>query len=300
MERKWKDWFEFPARERSAILILGLLVLFIYALPFFYKAPPMPTEEEWKEWVAPLAAPDQQEHPHNYVQTASRDSGFARVKVVPPFSPKRLFRFDPNSIGVEEWMELGLTEKTASVIVNYRIKGGRFRTADDLEMIYSIPKEALPVLRPYVQINPSNNLRGVPGKPEVLVYLNRSLAADWEQLPGIGPVLARRIEAFRTRLGGFHSVSQVAETFGLPDSTFQKIRNRIKEDHVPLKRIALNEVSEDSLGAHPYIKRTLAKRIIAWRNQHGRIASPEALDRILALPPEKIALLTPYLDFGEN
>ncbi|NJL77073.1 MAG: helix-hairpin-helix domain-containing protein, partial [Saprospiraceae bacterium] len=35
---------------------------------------------------------------------------------------------------------------------------------------------------------------------------------------------ANRIVKFREALGGFASVEQVAETYQLPDSTFQKIK----------------------------------------------------------------------------
>ena len=44
------------------------------------------------------------------------------------------------------------------------------------------------------------------------------------RFPGIGAKLASRIIHFRGKLGGFYQIEQVGETFGLPDSSFQKIK----------------------------------------------------------------------------
>lgn len=297
MEAKWKEWFDFPARERRAILILGIIVIGLYLIPFFVPAPPPPTEEQWQSWIRPLV---QNAALPKDSSTAERKEGSSGLEKKNGFSPSRLFYFDPNEIGMEEWKELGLSEKTAGVIINYRNKGGRFRKPEDLERIYSIPKEAIPKLLPYVRIAEKQNV--IPFEKEkrnqeITVYLNKSTAAEWQRLPGIGPVLAKRIEGFRLKLGGFHAIQQVSETYGLEDSVFQKIKGFLKEDQAELKKIPINSVSEDSLASHPYIRRNLAKLIVAWRNQHQVIGSAEDLNKILPLAPEKIALLIPYLDF---
>lgn len=57
-----------------------------------------------------------------------------------------------------------------------------------------------------------------------LLDVNTATAADFEQLPGIGPALAGRIVKFRAKLGRFPSVEALARTYGLPDSTFRRIR----------------------------------------------------------------------------
>lgn len=53
----------------------------------------------------------------------------------------KLFYFDPNTIGIGDWVRLGLSEKQAAVIEKYKSKGGRFRTAEDIRKIYVLSDE---------------------------------------------------------------------------------------------------------------------------------------------------------------
>ena len=73
----------------------------------------------------------------------------------------------------------------------------------------------------------------------------QDLIDEFGRLPGIGPKLAARIISFREKLGGFYDVTQVAETFGLPDSTFQKIKSRLRSDGQVLRKMDLNTATED-------------------------------------------------------
>ena len=43
-----------------------------------------------------------------------------------------------------------------------------------------------------------------------------STVEDWQKLRGVGPSFSKRIVKFRDRLGGFYSIEQVGETYGLP------------------------------------------------------------------------------------
>lgn len=48
-----------------------------------------------------------------------------------------------------------------------------------------------------------------------VVEINTADSAMFEHLRGIGPTLAKRIVAYRSALGGFVSVNQIAEVWGL-------------------------------------------------------------------------------------
>src|SRR6185369_5391347 len=58
--------------------------------------------------------------------------------------------------------------------------------------------------------------------------INDADSAAWSRFPDIGGNLASRIVHFRERLGGFYQIDQVGETFGLPDSSFQKIKSFLR------------------------------------------------------------------------
>jgi DNA uptake protein ComE-like DNA-binding protein len=132
----------------------------------------------------------------------------------------------------------------------------------------------------------------VPGvayrkKTGVVIDINAADSMLWQQLPGIGPGLARRIITFRGRLGGFYSAEQIGECYGLPDSVFQKIQPFLKIGDSSLKKMDLNLTDEKSLAAHPYIRYKLARLIVQYRSSHAGFREIKEL-RMLPLVDEII------------
>lgn len=60
-------------------------------------------------------------------------------------------------------------------------------------------------------------------RPDGLLDLNRATVEDFDQLPGIGPVLAERIHAHREDVGGFTSVGDLREVTGIGEKKFQAL-----------------------------------------------------------------------------
>lgn len=67
-----------------------------------------------------------------------------------------------------------------------------------------------------------------PAAPEpstvLVVNLNIASQADLERVPGIGPVLARRILAYRQRYGAFRAVPELMLIPGIGPNTFEQIK----------------------------------------------------------------------------
>ena len=113
-------------------------------------------------------------------------------------------------------------------------------------------------------------------------------------MPGIGSKLAARIVNFRDKLGGFYSVSQVGETYGLPDSTFQKIKGSLQLGGT-VKRLDVNSATKEQLKTHPYIKWNLANAIVEYRNQHGAFKSLDELKNITIIDDTTFEKIVHYL-----
>jgi competence protein ComEA len=60
-----------------------------------------------------------------------------------------------------------------------------------------------------------------------LVNLNTATVEELQTLPGVGPVLAGRIVAYREEHGGFRSVEELREVAGIGDATFAELEPRI-------------------------------------------------------------------------
>ncbi|WP_081842385.1 ComEA family DNA-binding protein [Actinomadura welshii] len=66
---------------------------------------------------------------------------------------------------------------------------------------------------------------GAPGAP---VDLNVATADQLDDLPGVGPVLAQRIVAYRTEHGGFRSIDQLQDVSGIGARRFADLKPKVR------------------------------------------------------------------------
>lgn len=220
----------------------------------------------------------------------------------PSSSNAKMFSFDPNTASREELLKLGLSSREASVIINYRNKGGKFRRGSDLEKIYTLSRENYLRIKDCVYIQPSakialnsaSSAAGVPSQEnnsenlnnpsggsgyaplntselvsQNRLELNSADSAELVSLPGIGPFFASRILEYRKRLGGFVFPEQLMEVYGIDKERFSVFNSRIWADSTKIKRLKLSDVTADQLSANPYIGAYAARSIVKFREQAG-------------------------------
>lgn len=139
-----------------------------------------------------------------------------------------------------------------------------------------------------------------PNWKPVIVDVNTSSAKELQKVYGIGPSFAKRIVKYRESLGGFTKISQVSEVYGMPDSTYQKIKPGLKlESTASLKKININTASADELKTHPYLNWKVANAIVKYRKTHGDYTSVESLKKNYAISAELYEKLSPYLEANQ-
>jgi competence protein ComEA len=311
---KWKeflgDYFMFTRKERIGLLVVILVILCIWIFPKVSKPPrpkTIPPDTSWiiatKQTMTRIKDSDDQPDkieelvykPMNELSSASKG---------------QLFYFDPNVLSFEGWEKLGIRAKTIGTIQNYLHKGGHFGKPDDLKKIYGIRPDDYVRIAPYIRIAAGNHAelpteRKANFKKEALsnerkyavVDINTADTAAFIALPGIGNKLALRIVNFRDKLGGFYSIEQIGETYGLPDSVFRKIKPFLKLETNLIKKININTATKDEMKSHPYIKWNLANAIVEYRNQHGNFTSLEDLKKISLITMEVFDKIKFYLAF---
>lgn len=126
------------------------------------------------------------------------------------------------------------------------------------------------------------------------IDINKADTTVFISLPGIGSRLASRIVNYREKLGGFISVEQVGETFGLPDSTFEKIKPWLTVSSTAVQKININRATPEQLKT-PYINFNLANIIYQYRLQHGLYKSLADLKKIMLIDEVLFNKITPYL-----
>jgi DNA uptake protein ComE-like DNA-binding protein len=203
------------------------------------------------------------------------------------------FSFDPNKVTAEQLAQLGVRSYLAGNIVSYRDRGGKFRQAADLLKIYGMDEQTFRLLEPWIEIE--ENPGPVREPVAISIDLNLSDSIQLLSLSGIGPVFASRIIRYRQSLGGFHSISQLEEVYGMTPERLSGIEKNVRVDPVEIRLIRLNYADYNELRAHPYISADQARKIIRSRSEAGPFESPDALLGREALDTATFHRVKPYL-----
>jgi DNA uptake protein ComE-like DNA-binding protein len=305
-----REYLSFTLKERWGTISVVFLILLFTILPFFYPyfiKEKMTDITAFEKEMARLKIDSSvkknytKDFDKEYYNDYSPSAKYISKKI-------ETFAFDPNTATVTDWVRLGVREKTAITIQKYVSKGGKFYKPEDIKKIWGLNKTDVARLLPYVSIQKSTReypqyaKKEYPEKstsytPRIIQKIDVNLAdtSAFIALPGIGSKLSKRIISFRDKLGGFHSIEQVGETYLLPDSTFQKIKPYLFVRNSSIKRININTASVDEMKAHPYIKYHLANAIFQYRQQHGNYISVEQIKKILIITDEMYQKAAPYL-----
>ncbi|GAB3787321.1 helix-hairpin-helix domain-containing protein [Spirosoma horti] len=320
-----RDYFGFSHKETRGFLVLLFLTILCLLIPFVYRlvsdGTPVDTSAADQRKLDSLVALMQSEEAK---QPQFADRGEKEKTTAERFSEPKLVNFDPNTISVAGWQQLGVPRWMAERIDKYRSKGGQFRRKEDLLKIYDFPPDLYDQLEPYITLKETprstqfkndrftankpfpnqpykTNDRPTyperPAKPALQPFdINTADTAQLIALKGIGATLAGRIVKFRDALGGFISTEQFRDIYGLDSlalnelQTFGKIRSSVR-------KIPVNTASAEELDRHPFLSRRQAQIIVNYREQHGAYTSIESLKPIRILDAKTIEKLAPYLEF---
>lgn len=287
----FKDYFQFTNSEFKGVLFLASLILLFALLPMclgLYKVSQLELEElESTEDSTTIKSYDQLE-----------------IDEVDKFEKKEVkqevityYNFDPNTVTKEELIQFGIKEKTAQTWIKFVQSGARFFKPEDILKVYGISEAEFGKLQPYISIVQEVKKEVVkptkPVKGDILqIELNQADSATLVKLNGIGPVFAARIIKYRNLLGGFHSLNQLEEVYGLEKETINKISNNLIIDNTQLKKknIGLAKSTYDLY--HPYINKEEAQKII---DNLDKINQLNDLKILKIFSADKWNKLEPYL-----
>ena len=228
-------------------------------------------------------------------------------------SVKSPFHFDPNRATLQELQALGFSSILATRIDRYRQKGGKFFVKKDLLKIYGMDSAFYKQLYSFIKLPDKKQVErrqykktDVAGKntpvktPAIRFDINKADTTQLMSVVGIGAKRALRIIKYRDALGGFITMDQLQEVFGLDSVVVRELLDAtfLASDFKPMT-INVNTSDEKSLAFHPYLSNTAARSIVAYRFQHGEFKTMGELRNIHALDEKTIQKITPYLTLGD-
>jgi competence protein ComEA len=144
-----KDFFYYtPTERRGYIVMLSIIVIgrglpMLY--PYFYK----PFEQDKIDLVR--AAKDAAQYKAMFKKTDNTGAESDRADDdEKEFHAYRPFPFNPNTATREDFIRLGLMDKTANTIVHYREKGGKFYKPEDFKRIWGLANADYMRLKDYM------------------------------------------------------------------------------------------------------------------------------------------------------
>lgn len=315
----WRKEIRFKKNDRIVFTTLLVLLFLCYLLPHMLSLT--------KEASTPYLGVDDiliKTDRALYSQKSEREN--IKSKMKSNFRRKQSYRkskyppiqyatFDPNATDSIQWLKLGVRPWTIKTIKNYLDKGGKFYNCEDLSKIFNLPDSTFRKLLPHCHIaikRPAKKYKKRPSsqaykarpdkpykkkKPE-MVDINTADATAIQSLYGLGPVLSDRLIRYRSRLGGFHSLRQITEVYGIEDSVYLENKDRILTS--PHKRTIDINASIDSLYKHPYVDYNLARQITRYRDQHGLYQQIDELKQLITIADSTFEKLKPYLIVGSH
>jgi competence protein ComEA len=285
----WKEYFNFSTREKKGAFYLSLIItiqlLILLALRFYQPEISAPEKAQFLKIMSELQNTEVQKP--GPVKHEHSNSAFVKIK------------FNPNSAADSVFFGFGLSTRQVATIRKYLSKGGQFRVKNDLAKMYSIDSMTFSSMEQYIDLPDVVSVKKTPSfQKHSVIDLSVADSVSLVELKGIGPSLASRILKYRNALGGFTTVEQLKEVYGISDSLFDFIRSSVMLPENPMIRyIDLNNDSVSVLMAHPYIRYKLAYAIVNYRKHHGRINSVEDLKKLPLMTDEVMSKLPRYLKF---
>lgn len=313
----WKDFFYFSRGQRTGIIVLVVLIALAlianYTLPYFFPV----TEKdgtaflkEAERFKKSLISRDSlrqvnwqhkyEERQRQYEEKYKQNSFYSSSKSFDKKATYTLSTFDPNTIDSAAFVRLGLKSFVASNILKYRKRGGLYRTSEDFARVYGISPDKFHELEPYIKIaelKPAKNVAATEKRTDVIVDLNSADTTLLMQVKGIGRGYAKGIVRFRQRVGGFISVDQLSEIYGMHPENLERIRPYCKVNPDLVQKIKINTASVERMKSHPYFNFYQSKAVYELRRKKGKLKDISDLKVLSEFTPEALNKLKPYLSF---
>jgi len=298
----FKNFLYFSRGQQIGILILLLLIMVVISINLLLPKlvpPTLPDNDSLFRAQLEAFAKSLENSPRTIYESPFEKKSYKSFEDKQPQT--ELFTFDPNTLDSTGFVRLGLKPYVAKNIVNYRLKGGKFKTPDDFSKIYGINPDYFEVLKPYIKITSiaTPEVKQTTSQEPVYIDLNRCDTTELKMLRGIGSTRAKQIVNYRKRLGGFSSPEQLLELRNFPEELYTELQPYLSATTDSIKPILVNKATVEKLKNHPYINFYQAKAIYELRRSKEGLHSLDELKSLPEFTPEELNKLAPYLDFRE-
>lgn len=287
-----KSLLHFSKDQKIGILIL-LTTIVVLQLSYYFTDFSFSenVSKEEKEWLSLQSSLDT-------LKNEKKEIGY------------KMYPFNPNFITDFKGYKLGMKTEEIDRLLAFRKEGKFANSAEEFQKVTGISDSLLNVISSYFKFpdwvtNKKSNYKEYKSnwkefpKKEVLKVLdvNNATKEDFIKIYGIGDAISDRIIAQRETLGGFVSMEQMTEIWGLSQEVVSSLNKYFTINKIPnVKKININNASIKELGQFYYFKFPISKNIVTYRSMNGDLKI-EDLSNIKGFPVDKIKIIALYLEF---
>jgi len=290
---KLKAYFRFTSQQRTGIFILILIIIgsqiAFHLLEINIKDDDSLEKQQWLSL-------------QGEIDTLKLEKENFRPTIYP---------FNPNFITDFKGYKLGMSTAEIDRLLKFRKTNQYVNSAEEFQALTKVSDSLLAVISPYFKfpdwVKNKKNYKTFEkfenktfGKNEKIIIIDINIASQEELIKvyGIGPGLSERILKQKEVLGGFVSMEQMKDIWGLSPEVVEKLNERFKVGAIPnVKKIKINEVSAKELQLFPYFRYPLNKEIVTYRSMNNGIKSADDLIKIKGFPVEKLNIIDKYVEY---
>ncbi len=279
--------FSFTRQERRGVLYIAVIILitiaFRYFMPDFInddtKFETKKFESEIKQFEnrQAILTKEADEKREKYKKPQYISYSKKSYKSYKKNKSAKYYKFNPNTAKITDWKSFGFSEKQSKVIVKFIEKSGGVKSKSELKNIFVIDERKYRELYPFINIEELADINSIKTDYNVdaknKIELNSATVNQLMSVKGIGKKTAERILKYRNILGGFYSLTQLNEVYGISEENYMKMKLQLKINRLAIKRINVNFADKQELAHNPYISFEEAKNIIKFKINNGAFKS---------------------------
>lgn len=286
-------YFKFTREQRTSLfllfaIIIGLQLVYFYAdFSSFTKS--SPEKEKWLSLQSQIDSMKQQ-----------------KTDYVP-----KIYPFNPNFITDYKGYKLGMSVQEIDRLLDFRKTNKYVNSPKEFQIVTKVSDSLLNVISPNFKfpdwVNNKKEFKDYKSysktafaKKEKIVIIDINQASQEEliKIYGIGEAISNRILKFKESLGGFVSMEQMKDIWGLSPEVIDNLNSHFKVLVQPtLQKIDINNASIKELSKFPYFNYQIAKQIVTYRSMNGDFKNYEDLTKIKGLSIDSAKIIALYLDF---
>lgn len=288
-----QSFFKFTSAQRIGIVLLFTFIVVLQSLYFFlnFQSEPNDTPEKEK-WMALQSSMD-------ILKKEKQDY----VPIIYPFNPNFITDF--------KGYKLGMSVPEIDRLLAFRKENKYVNSAKEFQAVTKVSDSLLNVISPYfkfpdwvknkkefVAYKKYDNTAFAKKEKITITDINQATQEELIKVNGIGEALSLRIIKFKESVGGFVSMEQMKDVWGLSPEVIDNLNAHFKILTLPkVKKIDINNASIKELSQFPYFNYQLARQIVTFRSMNGDFKNSDDLTKIKGLSIDKANIIALYLVF---